>query len=240
MERFSGLSDLADRRGFLVAYPDGSGRLGTFLTWNSGWCCGYARDKEIDDVGFLDRLLDTLIASGRVDPDRIYLTGMSNGAMMAYRYAAVHPERLAALGAVAGTADFEPLTPVGALPVVHLHGTKDDNVPLEGGKGSHTLGTERDHRPVQQTLDAWIRADGAGSPRSVTLPVKIQDGTSVTRTAWSSGGDSQAVVLYRVEGGGHAWPGRKKAEFLLGRATANLDADSALWDFFARHVRKGR
>ena len=237
MESHSGLSELADRKGFLVAYPDGSGRLGSFLTWNAGWCCGHARDKGVDDVAFLDRLLDALIASGRVDPDRVYMTGMSNGAMMAYRYAAAHPGRLAALGAVAGTADFDPPAPAGPLPVVHLHGTKDENVPFEGGRGSRTIGTSQDHRPVQQTLDAWIHADGAGNPRSTALPAKVQDGTAVTRTAWSTGQDSLAVVLYRIEGGGHAWPGRKKSPFLPGRATANLDADSTLWDFFARHVR---
>ena len=96
MVRFSGLNEKADEAGFLVVYPAGTGRLERMLTWNTGNCCGYAMRNGVDDVGFVNALLDDLAGRARVDPERIYATGMSNGAMMVYRLASELSERIAA------------------------------------------------------------------------------------------------------------------------------------------------
>src|SRR5262249_13324839 len=78
----SRLSEVADRHGFLVVYPDGTGRWANVLTFNAGRCCGYAAEQQVDDVGFVRRLLDELPRLYPVDPRRVYATGMSNGAML--------------------------------------------------------------------------------------------------------------------------------------------------------------
>ena len=95
LSRYTGLSEKAVEAGFVVVYPDGTGRLPRVLTWNSGECCGYARDHGIDDVGFLRRVAAFAVENYGGDPDRIYVTGISNGAMMAYRLAAQAPDLVA-------------------------------------------------------------------------------------------------------------------------------------------------
>ena len=88
-QKYAGLDAVADREGFAVVYPDGSGRLGRrLLSWNAGGCCGRAREDRVDDVGFAIRLLGDLARDLPLDRTRVYATGHSNGAMMAYRFAA--------------------------------------------------------------------------------------------------------------------------------------------------------
>lgn len=135
MERFSGLNQTADKFGFIVVYPDGSGRIPDILTWNSGACRVYAKTHNIDDVAFLRQLINHLCSRFNVDPGQVYVTGISNGAMMAYRLAAEIPDRIAAVAAVAGTLDVDPKAVQAPVPVLHFHGTDDEYVPYNGGLG---------------------------------------------------------------------------------------------------------
>lgn len=84
-----GLIRKSDSAGFVVAFPNGYSKLpgGKFATWNAGGCCGDARDRQVDDVGFLRAVVAQLSARLPLDPSRIYAIGMSNGGMMAYRLA---------------------------------------------------------------------------------------------------------------------------------------------------------
>src|SRR5690242_20590722 len=89
MRAYTHMDRAADRDGYIVAYPNGSSGLGDkFLTWNAGNCCGPAQLLRIDDVGFSLNVLDDIAARANVDKSRVYATGLSNGAMMAYRLAA--------------------------------------------------------------------------------------------------------------------------------------------------------
>src|SRR5581483_1221143 len=124
MADFCGLNAKADGAGFIVAYPEGSGRLARDHTWNGGNCCGYAMEQKVDDVGFVRVLLDDLAWRARIDTKRVYATGMSNGAVMAYRLASELADRIAAIAPVAGpmgTATCKPSRPVS---VMHFHGTE--------------------------------------------------------------------------------------------------------------------
>jgi polyhydroxybutyrate depolymerase len=133
MERFSGLSEASERYGFVVAYPNGSGRLKGFLTWNAGSCCAYAERHGIDDVAFIRQLIEYMIKQYHIDPARVYCTGISNGAMMAYRLAAEIPDRIAAIAPVAGTLTIDPDSIHAPMPIIHFHGTDDRYVPYAGG-----------------------------------------------------------------------------------------------------------
>jgi polyhydroxybutyrate depolymerase len=95
MVRFCGLNDKADQAGFLVVYPSGTGRLEKVLTWNGGNCCGYAMQNKVDDVAFVRALLDDLAKVVKVDAKRVYATGMSNGAILAYRLTSELSDRIA-------------------------------------------------------------------------------------------------------------------------------------------------
>ena len=133
---YSRMDQLADEAGFVVVYPEGTGRLdGFLLTWNAGSCCGYAADHDIDDVGFIRAVLADLSSVARVDERRVYATGLSNGAMMAYRLAAEAPDLVAAIAPVAGAAPIEPVPDMRAVGVLHIHSQDDPRALYAGGLG---------------------------------------------------------------------------------------------------------
>jgi polyhydroxybutyrate depolymerase len=240
LSRYTGLSEKAAEAGFIVVYPDGTGRLPRVLTWNSGACCGYARDHDIDDVGFLRKVAAFVVENYRGDPGRVYATGISNGAMMAYRLAAEAPDLVAAVAAVAGTLDVDPAEVKRPKPVLHFHGSEDEYIPWGGGRGPRTA-LAAAHRSVAATIETWVRVNGAGpEPETTVLPNESGDGTEVIRHYYRPGNDGCEVILYEIRGGGHTWPGRARAERLLGKSTAAIDANDILWEFFSRHtLRKG-
>jgi polyhydroxybutyrate depolymerase len=223
MAWFSGLNDKADQAGFLAVYPDGTGSW-----WSYFW-------KADDDVAFINALLDDLAGAYQVDPRRVYATGVSNGARMAYRLAAELSGRIAAIAAVAGTMSSEQCDPQRPVSVLHFHGTQDEYVPFAGGKGPRSI-TGLHHLSVEQSIHVWVRANDCGEePTLETLPERTKDGTTVTRKTYGGGKGGAEVVLVTIEGGGHTWPGRDPGTKVLGRATKNVSANDVMWDFFQRH-----
>jgi polyhydroxybutyrate depolymerase len=225
-ERAYHWNELADRNGFVVVYPDGLNR-----TWNAGGpCCGPAHRKEHNDVGFLDKLIDSLVKAENIDANRIYMTGMSNGGAMTYRYACEGKHSLAAIGPVAASFTyFCKNAPV--LPVIAIHGMDDRTVPFAGGIGKR--GRDIKWLPVQASLDVFRDADLCAAP---TL---AQSGEVVTSTAPCEKG--REVVLITVANAGHQWPGSNAekgavAKLLLDPPSQAFNASERLWQFFARHI----
>src|SRR4051812_17686664 len=126
MVRFCGLSETADREGFLVVYPNGTGESPNVLTWNAGNCCAYALMHNVDDVGFTRALLDELAGMMSVDANRVFAAGMSNGGMMAYRLACELGDRIAAIASVSGPMEIAGVRPARPVSVIHFHGTEDE------------------------------------------------------------------------------------------------------------------
>ncbi len=240
MIRYTGLSDKAAAAGFLAVYPDGTGRLPRVLTWNSGACCGYAQSRNIDDVRFLREVVSFVVENYRGDASRVYVTGISNGAMMAYRLAAEAPDVVAAVAAIAGSLDMDPAVVKVPKPILAFHGTVDEYVPWNGGRGPRTL-LGNSHRSVAETIGTWVRVNGCDpEPRSTALPNPFADGTEVIRHDYAPPPGGSEVILYEIRGGGHTWPGRPRAERLLGKATLAIQANDIIWEFFSRHsLKKG-
>lgn len=154
----SGMSELADRKGFLAVYPAGMGRFPRrLLTWNAGFCCGYAMDRDVDDVAFLAALIERLIKEGRADPKRVFMTGMSNGAMMAQRFACERAGLVAAIAPVAGQLNVGTCKPSRPVAVLMIHGLKDEHAPYDGGKGRKMVKPRVD-RSVPASVALWERA----------------------------------------------------------------------------------
>lgn len=223
-----GMDAIADREGFLVVYPDGRGRLGdVLLTWNSGNCCGYALDEQVDDVAFIRALVGHLSMSYGIDPNRVYATGISNGGMMSYRLACEASDLFAAVAPVAGALSVvcEPSDPVSILAI---HGTEDQHVLFEGGVPVESFDThERVDRSVHDTLGYWAGRDGCSQE-----PTREQAGT-VIHEVYPDCDSGLAVELLAVEGGGHVWPGAES----LSRQGDELDASEAMWAFFEAHPK---
>lgn len=237
MARHCGLNEKSDEAGFIAVYPSGTGRLEKVLTFNGGNCCGYAMNQKIDDVEFTRKLLDDLAKSVNIDPKRVYATGMSNGAIMAYRLASELSDRIAAIAPVAGPMGTETCSPKRPVPVIHFHGTADENAPIKGGKGKGVSGT--DFYSVEHSITAWIKANGCEEKPVVTkLPDKTDDGMTVQKKVFGNGKNGAEVVLIEIEGGSHTWPGREPTLRILGKSTQDISANDLMWEFFEKHPMK--
>lgn len=133
-------NETADSEGFIAVYPEGIPALGgtaanPFATWNAGDCCGQAAVSNVDDVAFIDAVLNDLDARTLVDHSRIYISGLSNGGLMAHRIACEMPERFAAMVAVAAPSALTPgsCNPSRRVPTLMVHGMQDSCVSCEGG-----------------------------------------------------------------------------------------------------------
>lgn len=234
MVAFSGLNEKADRAGFIVVYPEGIGRLEQLHTFNAGNCCGLAAARNVDDVGFTRQILDDLAGVANIDRRRVFATGMSNGAMMAYRVASELADRIAAIAPVGGPMGTATCRPSRPVPVMHFHGDADEFAPFKGGRGRGVSGT--DFLSVDHSINAWVAANGCGTtPTATPLPDRENDGTTVRQLRYEGGRDGSEVVLVVIEGGGHTWPGREPRMRSLGTATRDISANDMMWDFFERH-----
>lgn len=237
MVAFSGLNEKADQAGFIVVYPEGSGRHQRMLTFNAGNCCGHAAARSIDDVAFTRLVLDDLERIANVDRRRVFATGMSNGAMMCYRLASELSDRIAAIAPVAGPMGAQDCRPGRAVSVMHFHGDADEFAPFKGGLGRGPSGT--DFYSVQHSIDAWVAANGCRhAPVTTRLPDRADDGTTVKEVRHDSGRDGAEVVLVVIEGGGHTWPGREPRLRALGTSTRDISANDMMWEFFQQHPLK--
>lgn len=185
--------DEAARNGFVVAYPNGDR-----ASWNVGGCCGSAQRNNVDDVGFLHALVSQLEKTDGVDPSRVYAVGMSNGAMMTYTWACRDPGELAGIGPVAGSLLTDCPNPH-PITVVAIHGTADENVPINGGVGAKSR-THVENPSLAQTLAPFIAADGCASDAAERTAPPVE------QTVWTCD-DGVSVSTEVVEGAGHQWPG---------------------------------
>lgn len=220
----------ADGAHFLVAYPDGLDRA-----WNAGTCCGIPKSTNTDDVGFITAMVAAIAAQTPVDPSRVYVTGMSNGAMMALRLGC-QSDLFAAIAPVAGTllTDCSHAAPTSVL---QIHGTADDRVPYDGGPGrAKTMAgaPNVDGPSVASVNQTWRDIDNCGAPLSNTAdPV-------TTQTADCPGG--RTVELISVAGAGHQWPGGVPSPLAqrlgdLPPPSTALNATDTIWRFFSTHQR---
>ncbi len=222
----SGLGEPAGRAGFVVAYLQGYRN-----SWNAGNCCGRAWRQGVDDVAFARVVLNDLASVLQVDPRRVFATGFSNGAMMAYRLACELSERIAAIVAVSATISLpdSACTPGRPVPVLHIHGLADEFSPFRGGIGAWAAAGVL--RSVPETMALWIARNRCteetrvtyelGRARCVTHPV-CQDAGQVTRCT--------------IKKMGHQWPGaRVLVPNRSGPRTLDISANEMLVEFFRRH-----
>ena len=213
---------LADRDGFVVAYPDAlEGQ------WNTGHP---GETTNSDDVGFLSALIDTLSAEFDVDPKRVYVTGLSKGAAMTYRLACERPNKITAIAPVAGGLAERLMRSCAEasrrpIPLLVMHGTADPIVPFDSGE-------------LEGNVQYWIRRNGCMLTPVVTrLPdVDPTDGARTRVESYGNCKDGADVALYAIEGGGHHWPGGDQPLRLgMGNFSRDFDAGVVIWDFFKQH-----
>jgi len=242
---YSRMDETADREGFLAVYPNGTGDSGNrLLTWNAGTCCGYALNNKIDDVGFVRALVDELEKHADIDRARIYATGLSNGAMMAYRIAMKAPGLLAAIAPVAGALPELPAPPTPGIPIMHIHSVDDTRALYRGGLGPpYPMTNIRVRHPaVEDLLARWAAYDGCPLQPVIEPPIRgsaTSASHTATRVIYGPCRDGAEVVLWKLTGAGHVWPGGAGdylarmlgSQKILGPPTDVIDANTRIWQF---------
>jgi polyhydroxybutyrate depolymerase len=213
-ERVSQMSVEADSAGFIVAYPEG---LGDPQSWKFG-----NRAEGQADVGFIRDLIGHLQDQLSIDSQRIYVTGISNGAEMSYRLACDLGDTIAAFAPVAGGyPPFNDCKATSPVPVVVFHGTADQLLPYTG-KPPLLL-------PVHDWVASWAARNGCA-----TAPAAILRQGDVTGEHWGGCRAGADVVLYTIDGKGHSWPGSAMPARIT---TRDIDATDVIWEFFAAHPK---
>jgi len=238
MEKWSGFSNLADREDFVVAYPNGIGVFGFLQHWNAGHCCGLAAEDKVDDVGFLRYVIDDVSDRLRIDPQRVYVVGHSNGGMLAYHFASAYSPCLAGVGIVAGALGSsqgarKPLRMIGPpqapVPLIVIHGREDTNVPFEGGSGPRTV-ADRRYVSVFDSVECWAGYCGC----EVTPQVRADPQSGRHIMTWQDARGNAWVTLHVLEHWGHPWPSRLSIEKRRSKEDPlrTFDAAQTIWDFF--------
>ncbi len=211
-EVYTAFDSVADTAGIIVVYPNGINQ-----TWNISSSTG------TDDVGFISALIDTLDYQYNIDLNRVFATGMSMGGFMSYRLACELSGRIAAIASVAGLQAFYPCNPDRPVPVLQFHGTLDPVVPYAG---------------VPTTISNWVNYDLCPSdPTTFDLPdIDTNDNSTVTVYHYGPCAESTEVILYRINGGEHTWPG---ATIIIGITNEDIKASNEIWNFFKKFTLQG-
>jgi polyhydroxybutyrate depolymerase len=221
-------SDKANSAGFIAVYPEGVPSKGPLelRSWNAGNCCDYAMQHNIDDVKYISQLIDRLKANYKINAGKVYVTGMSNGAMMTYRLACEIPGKIAAIAPVSGTLIVsEPCNPAHSVPILHIHSAIDTKVPYYGGTGLAGYYFP----PVDSGLHVWSVFNSCTSQ-----PINIQ-AVDYTLTKWTDNTGNVMMECYLTDDGGHAWPGGLQSTSGADVPSTAINATDVVWDFFQHH-----
>lgn len=229
-EKMSGFSAKADKEGFIVVYPYGSGRLDErLLTWNAGNCCGYALDKNVDDVAFIRELVVLLKRQYSIDDKQIFATGMSNGGMMTHRLACELSDVFSGVAPVSGAMNVPVCNPARAVSMVIFHGKKDEHVLFEGGVPKKSVDSHpRVDKSVAAAVEFWKNRNVCTqSPTESHGKIQIEDFSCA----------QAGLAVYAIEDEGHTWPGGEKGYFAADEPTREISATDVMWDFWQKNLR---
>jgi polyhydroxybutyrate depolymerase len=259
---YFGLNKLSEQEGFIVVYPEGVGKnvLGAhFGSWNAGRCCGDAMKQEVDDVGFIDTMINSLNTTYAIDDSRVYVTGMSNGAQMSYRLACELSDKIAAIAPSGSIGTFDNCKPKRNIPVLHIQGKLDPCSFYDGGTcggcaeemwkefGVTVNANEWSCVAVPEYVRQWKTMNQCSD--DTTIIFKNGDATCVGYNGCANGAD---VVLCTLDTMGHNWAGRDTFGIKacdkdpdgkmcttwkkhVGPLSQDLDANETIWKFFKEH-----
>jgi polyhydroxybutyrate depolymerase len=228
----TGFNQLAEQKGFLVLYPnaidyhwrDGREQKRNRLTTK-------VLDPSIDDVGFVDALIDKIQENNDVDSSRIYATGISSGGFFTQRLACELSDRIAAFASVASTFPTKLIDcckPSRPVSILLIGSQTDPYVPWKGGDlhGTQILS-------VSETIDFWRKNNRCDLESEREIAVDFE------KIRYFSCSSQSEVVLMRIIGGGHTWPGGRGQPRLIVGPTSQVDATATIWNFFERHSLSG-
>ncbi len=227
---YSRFNILSDFNKFIVVYPEGLEaevpNLGSGQHWNSYFQTG------VDDVAFINEIIDLMWNEYTIDVSRVYAAGMSNGGFMAYTLACELSDRFAAISSITGSMineAFGQCEPQRAVPVLQFHGTEDMIVPYEGNELV---------APIEDVMTFWVENNGCSYSFIETdiEDTDDMDNSTVIRYLFNDCTDGLEVDFYRIIGGGHTWPGAILEQPQLGATNGDINASTLSWQFFEKYV----
>jgi polyhydroxybutyrate depolymerase len=243
MENYTEFSKKADEQGFIVVYPNA--KL-DFYTRGYDYNYKFAPGgvpKFVDDVGFLRALIDKMKQDYTINSSRIYVIGMSDGAVMTYSAGAYLSDIIAAIAPVAGTIGgnfswnhrdiyYQIPNPANPVSVIVFHGTNDSSgMNYEGGG-------ELNRASVNESIAFWVEHNGCDP----TPEINISESGKIIRRIYTNGKNGTEVVLYTTVGGDHWWPGNpwtsSPGSPWLVDTIQEISATNLIWDFFAAHPKQ--
>lgn len=241
------LEEKAEEAGFLLVAPNGTGNnQHVLLTWNVFFGFGHAHENNVDDIGFVNALLLELEKSLPIDSDRIYATGLSNGAIFCHFLAAAPGNRLAAIAPVVGTAGGRdqnekhwhmPASPQKPVSVCVIQGLIDEHVPIEGGLQKQSIAKAKEMLSASATIDFWVQANQCTPIASSAFIPSL----NATLHEHTGGTGSTVVKAYVIHDMGHAWPGSTRVPRLgSDKPSARFPGNDIIWEFFKNHPRQRR
>ncbi len=235
---------LADEHGFIVVYPQGIDKQ-----WSDGRDDDFRPESHkngVDDVGYFEFLIDEVSGEYNIDAQRIYATGISNGGFMSMRLACDASDKFAAVGIVTATLSnalgdiCAPSNPIG---IAIFNGTADPLVPYNGGDVKIFWQKRGAVHSTDETVEFWVEQNQCDTePQTDKLADKDPDDkTRVTRYIYSNCADNVQVILHKIDGGGHTWPGGVPylPKFIVGRVTDDINGADEIWEFFSTQKLDG-
>ena len=229
---YSGINQVADKEGFLVAYPQGTKDSRDNNFFNVGY--EFHSDSKVNDVNFIREIVLNLTKDYKLNSKRVFATGMSNGGDMSYLLACTSSDLFTAVAPVAGVMmkdTLENCNPVKKIPIFEIHGTKDSISKFEGDMNNEDKwGAYYD---LPSTIEFWVNKHALNEKETIQLENKnTEDSTTITFERYWSDESQREVWFYIVNDGNHTWPGMTG----LFSRTANQDINSAeeIWKFFSK------
>lgn len=228
---YTEMADVADANGFALCFPQGAVDEFGITHWNSGNV-----GDPVDDVGFLTSLATFLQVEHNLDPERTFSCGFSNGGMMSYHLACNAPETFKAVASVSGgmtTATYFNCDSGVSVPVFAIHGTFDTVVPYAGSDipvdGWGTI------QSVDDVMLFWNDHNSCATVSEGSLAnISFLDFSTVDTWTWSNCDGENENWLYRINGGGHTWPGASPIG-VTGNTNQDFEASVEIWNFFAQY-----
>ena len=227
---YSSMTTVAESNDFMLVFPEGTTDQYGVTFWNSE-----IAGEDVDDLGYLIALIDSMIVNYQVDADRVYMCGMSNGGFMSYYSACEMTDKIAAIASVTGTMNnviYDNCNPTRSIPVLEIHGTQDSTVPYLGLENSGSFQTMM---ATEDVVDFWVNHNNCSQTEVIELEnLSSTDLSTVTRFSYTGGTNGASVELYRVNEGGHTWPGSIIS--LPGIVTNHdINASEVIWEFFNQY-----
>lgn len=231
-----GFDKLSESNNFIVGYPEALNKF-----WNDARedSISLSHYNEIDDVGFIEKTIEYAIDSFKVDPARIFVAGLSEGGLMAFRLACEIPQKIKGFASVAASLSLDQLVDCNAdttISLLAINGTRDPILPYEGGQIMMDEQESGSVLGIEDAISFWLKENQC-EEKSTTRDIANRDTFDETRSEKITYSDCKygnKIVLIRVNNGGHTWPGGRQYEGQrnIGKTSRDFDATDEIWKFF--------